>query len=279
MDSWSRPKKHQPTPPPFYLLPDHQKYKYCKTCARVISQRKEAQTDIAYCSSKCRAHKPRQADREIEHIFIDLLNGDLEDEQPDGKKKAESAKKKKGDPRILVDCDMVERIMFEREADPEKTFGRKKNRASRVLKETEVEEQPRSRRFESPPLRVEENEDPKSLKEEEDAAQLATLSIRSGTRQRLPQNVSEVNGGIGGEKGLKERIVEDDDMLAKRREGQKKAEQREQVRCAARRLVAFGYVNEEQKDEQRVFCEAVMKGEVVEASFAKGVWGIRWREA
>jgi hypothetical protein len=30
-------------------------------------------------------------------------------------------------------------------------------------------------------------------------------------------------------------------------------------------------------DEKRK-CEAVMKGAVVEASFAKGEWGIRWRE-
>lgn len=307
MDSWSRPKKHQPTPPPFYFLPDAQKYKFCKTCGRAISHRKEAQTDIAYCSSKCRAHKPREVDREIEGVFIELLNGrdPTGDEQTDapmnggeereatkrkkgnkGKKESAGGKggRKKGETRILVECEEVEKIMFEREEDPDKTFGRKKNRFSRVLKEPEVEEEaPRSRIFDSPPLYSEDEDEaaaPTILKEGDDAAQLASLSVRSGTRQRLPQYMSEVNGGIGGEKGVKERIVEDEDMLEKRREGQKRAEQRERVRCAARRLVAFGYAGQDEKGdgERRVFCEAVMKGDVVEASFAKGVWGIRWRE-
>ena len=30
--------------------------------------------------------------------------------------------------------------------------------------------------------------------------------------------------------------------------------------------------------ERRKKCEAVMNGQVVEASYAKGEWGIRWRE-
>lgn len=112
-----------------------------------------------------------------------------------------------------------------------------------------------------------------------DADVLARLSIRSGTRIRPSQTVSEVNGGVGGEKGVKERIVENEEMLAKRLEGQRKAEEREQVRCAARRLVAFGYlINQGKENEQRLLCEAVMKGEVVESSFAKGDWGVRWRE-
>ena len=83
-------------------------------------------------------------------------------------------------------------------------------------------------------------------------------------------------------------------MKAKRREGQKRAEEREMVRRAARRGCAFGFmvpegekrdgVGKERSDgkannvEQRRKCEAVMKGSVVEASFAKGEWGIRWRE-
>ena len=105
---------------------------------------------------------------------------------------------------------------------------------------------------------------------------MARLSIRSGTRIRPPQELSEVNGGVGGEKGLKERVEESDEMLKKRREGQKKADQRELVRCAARRGVAFGFVVGE--GEERRMCEAVMQGKVVESSFAKGDWGVRWRE-
>ena len=109
-----------------------------------------------------------------------------------------------------------------------------------------------------------------------DADVIARLSIRSGTRIRPPQGVSEVNGGIGGEKGVKERILETDDMLAKRREGQRKADERELVRCAARRGVAFGFLTG--VGEERRLCEAVMQGKVVESSFAKGEWGVRWRE-
>jgi hypothetical protein len=62
------------------------------------------------------------------------------------------------------------------------------------------------------------------------------------------------------------------------------------VRKAARRGCAFGFIVpqefEEKKSrdatvhtaEQRRKCEAVMKGAVVEASYAKGEWAIRWRE-
>lgn len=129
-------------------------------------------------------------------------------------------------------------------------------------------------------------------------------------RVRPPQSQSEVNGSIGGEKGWAEKIEESPEMLQKRREGQKRADERELVRCAARRLCAFGVVvdklvaGEDAKDkgakgkgkgkgkggvsgddsgggggeEHRKKCEAVMSGNVVEASYAKGEWGIRWRE-
>lgn len=133
-------------------------------------------------------------------------------------------------------------------------------------------------------------------------------------RVRPPQSQSEVNGSIGGEKGWAEKIEESPEMLQKRREGQKRADERELVRCAARRLCAFGVstdglVGEEdvkdkgakpkrkekgrgkrksgifgdsegdgEGEEKRKKCEAIMNGNVVEASYAKGGWGIRWRE-
>ena len=130
-------------------------------------------------------------------------------------------------------------------------------------------------------------------------------------RVRPPQSKSEVNGSIGGEKGWAEKITETPEMLEKRLEGQKRAEERELVRCAARRLCAFGVVVEDLfggedgrdsggkgkgkgkqsvgllredgddgggRQESRKKCEAVMSGNVVEASYAKGEWGIRWRE-
>lgn len=72
--------------------------------------------------------------------------------------------------------------------------------------------------------------------------------------------------------------------------------EREMVRCAARRGVVFGFVVVESTDGKegqspkdqgadeatmeasRRKCEAVMLGKVVEPSFAKGDWSIRWRE-
>ena len=134
-------------------------------------------------------------------------------------------------------------------------------------------------------------------------------------RVRPPQSQSELNGSIGGEKGWAEKIEESPEMLQKRLEGQRRADERELVRCAARRLCAFGIVvdalpgegeqigkgkggkgknkgkekarvgaAEDGDDdggrgqERRKKCEAIMSGNVVEASYAKGDWGIRWRE-
>lgn len=65
--------------------------------------------------------------------------------------------------------------------------------------------------------------------------------------------------------------------------GLKVARQREQVRQAARRGVAFGLrVGLEEGGDGleggRKRVEAVQYGRVVEASFAKGEWGVRWKE-
>lgn len=57
--------------------------------------------------------------------------------------------------------------------------------------------------------------------------------------------------------------------------GMQKAKEREMVRRAARRGVAFGF---EMEGGKRRWVEAVQRGRVVESSFAKGEWGVRWRE-
>lgn len=49
---------------------------------------------------------------------------------------------------------------------------------------------------------------------------------------------------------------------------------REEARRAARRLVNFGWRSQGVEEDRAV--EAVQDGKVVEASFAKGEWGIRW---
>ena len=57
--------------------------------------------------------------------------------------------------------------------------------------------------------------------------------------------------------------------------GMQKAKEREMVRRAARRGVAFGF--EIERGRKRGV-EAVQGARVVESSFAKGEWGVRWKE-
>ena len=63
----------------------------------------------------------------------------------------------------------------------------------------------------------------------------------------------------------------------KRSSGELKALQREQVRRAARRGVVFGF-SKYGGLARWPLCEAVQEGRVVEPSFAKGDFSIRWRE-
>jgi len=246
-------------------------------------------TPAKHCSSRCKSRKPGALDRRIENVFVALLQGE-EIDQADGikaqelqhvedaertgrvkisgKESKKGKKKPKGDSRILVSCTAVENLVFGDRHDPNKTAGRNRDRAQRGV--------PDDAEWKS----VDMTDEPMVESEEDviDGDVLARMSIRSGTRVRPSQDVSEVNGGVGGEKGRAERIEENEEMLQKRIEGQQKAHEREMVRCAARRLVAFGYVLGSGTCEQGRKCEAVMQGKVVESSFAKGDWSIRWRE-
>jgi len=131
---------------------------------------------------------------------------------------------------------------------------------------------------------------------------------------RPSQLETELNfSAMGGERGWAEKLEETDEMREKRLAGERRAREREQVRCAARRLVAFGWtvpVDDDAKDTvakttkkknkkgrrgaddeeeelgkeekaQKTLqkkCEAIMAGVAVEASYAKGPFAIRWRE-
>ncbi|KAF2740067.1 hypothetical protein EJ04DRAFT_482749 [Polyplosphaeria fusca] len=264
MDSWSRPSKSQATPAPYYLLHGCENTPYCHSCGRVISTRKShatktTATPAKYCSSRCRNRRRSDDDLQIEGAFVAFLEG--KEALPPGhtlkkEKKEPGQKKAKGDARILVSCDVVEEFVFGARHDPQNDWGRRKNKPRRGVARDDLGVAPIA-----------------TATEEEqvvDSDVLARLSVRSGTRMRPSQSVSEVNGSVGGEKGKAERIEETDEMLEKRRLGEKKAEEREQVRRAARRGVVFGF-------EGRL-CEAVMQGKVVEPSYAKGNWAIRWRE-
>lgn len=337
MDSWSRPNKHATTPPPLYLTVGDS-VPYCHSCGRVIGERrKHGGSEVKYCSARCRNSKPGITDRKIESVFAALLNGatpeslkedeeDLEAPQEKGstdgkfgkhdkKHKKKGSKIVKGDHRIIVECQTVQDIVFQREKDPEKVYGRRKNRKARFVvekpedwKSVDMVDKPTSaagttatQPGTSLTSEDDNNDDTVSdsdSEEQEDGIVLENAhrpnassaptdpneeslpdSVEYGYgsgKVRPPQNQNDVNGSVGGEKGWAERIEETEDMKLKRREGQRRADEREMVRKAARRGCAFGFTVEGEEDKRK--CEAVMKGTVVEASFAKGEWGVRWRE-
>lgn len=320
MDSWSRPSKSQATPAPLYLT--HPDTHYCHTCGRIIGDRKSTRNkeqEVKYCSARCRSHKPRAIDRKIESVFTALLDGaSLESlknsendaqgsggavqdahEKSSGKsghgKKGEKGKKHvKGDPRLIIECGTVEELVFQREKDPLKVHGRRKNRAARGVVENEEDwrsvdmvddpapavSHPVDHSRSSDKNRGSDSNSDDGLADggvalnEQDGGDMKPLYGYGGGKVRPPQAESDINGSVGGEKGWAERIHETPEMLAKRKGGERRAEEKEMVKRAARRLVAFGVGDGE--DNRK--CEAVMKGVVVESSFAKGEWGIRWRE-
>lgn len=347
MDSWSRPNKHATTPPPLYLTVGDA-VPYCHSCGRVISDRRKTagNTEVKYCSARCRNSKPGPVDRKIEATFATLLDGatieqvkaqiagdsgkndadkDHAEEKEAKKHKKKNSKSMKGDHRPIIECQVVEEIVFQREKDPEKVYGRRKNRRARFV--VEKPEDWKSVDMVDDPAPPNSNGQAESLSSSEsfsdaddpddeggvvlenakrgevDGKELpdAVEYGYGGGKVRPPQAQNDVNGSVGGEKGWAERIEETDDMKAKRREGQRRADEREMVRKAARRGCAFGFlvdVEPEEEDvkgkkggkgkaskevepksgQERKKCEAVMKGVVVESSFAKGEWGIRWRE-
>ncbi|GAB7350958.1 hypothetical protein MBLNU459_g1459t3 [Dothideomycetes sp. NU459] len=335
MDWGSRPKKSAATPPPLYLVHGSDKVPYCHTCGRVIGSRKSqsaksSSSEVKYCSERCKRHKLRPQDHRIEAAFAALLHGldaaavlagdkDRVDDVPacdESAQRTQGSKgersqtgkgektqggrgkksKAKGDPRIVVTCDEVEELVFGSRADPEKVFGRKKNRARRGVPDGEVWKSVDMEGSDTDPGSVS-----SVISASLDEGGVAVGSATAGSdaegsvstavpesvalRIRPPQSQSSVNGSIGGEKGWAERIEETPEMLQKRREGQRKAEEREMVRSAARRAVVFGLqviVSGETGDSRngggKRLCEALMNGTVVEPSYAKGNWAIRWRE-
>ena len=154
---------------------------------------------VKYCSDKCRGRKANRVDKQIESLILALLNG----ESSSGiEQTAAVSRRKKGDSRVVISCDEVERLYF--------------------------------------------------------GIQFAKQESEAGALD--PQQA-----------------------------GQLRAEQRERVRRAARRAVVFGLsATHNQSSEMRSeadsehhhvrMCEAVVDGAVVEPSFAKGDWCLRYRD-
>ena len=190
---------------------------------------------------------------------------------------------------MIVTMDEVEEAIFGSRFDPEKVHGRRKNRKARAIGPKTDEW--RSVDMDSP--------SDSSSHDEEDGGG-TSIRDKPGPTVRPPQTQSEVNFSVGGERGRAEKIEESTADTEKRLEGQKKAEEREMVRRAARRAIVFGIIETEDsppplkppskkekaktndapadQEPRRRKCEALMQGALVEPSFAKGNWSIRWRE-
>lgn len=262
-------------------------------------------SEIKYCSDRCRSRKPGALDRKIEKTIASLLNDEV-DSGIDNT--AARSKVAKGDPRLIVTMDEIEEVVFGSRFDPEKVFGRRKNRKSRAIPLKNGEWKSVDMESDSEPADEEsEAEQAHFLTGEETDGSVASVpslpSVDGGVRIRPPQEESEINFAAGGgERGKHEKIEESADDLGKRRQGAKRAEEREMVRRAARRIIIFGvevpkresyekkptkgkskskHVEADVEDvattEMRK-AEAMMAGMVVEPSFAKGNWAVRWRD-
>jgi hypothetical protein len=288
MDSWSRPSANSKIPPPLYL--SGQDVPYCQTCGRAMLSKRPAKAQnntVKYCSDRCRSRKPGPLDRRIEKTIVALLNGE---DDSGVEKTAALSRRVKGDPRNVVTCDEIEEIIFGSRFDPEKVYGRRKNRKSRAIG--------LDKEWKSVDM---EDDEPEAKFQHDNPDTIDSMHIRP------PQDQADVNFSIGGERSRGEKIEASAEDVEKRREGDRRAEEREMVRRAARRLIVFGSAADAQAGDQSTIAEsgskasrktksskstespaseathvrkaeALMNGTVVEPSFAKGNWSIRWRE-
>lgn len=129
MDSWSRASKHAASPPPLYLLSGVQSTLYCHTphgCTGPHRSNTKASvtSPVKYCSalSETQTGKIRLSNRK--HICL-VTQGVRP--SPSVYINAEEGKEIKGNLRILVSC-TIEAAVFGDPHDPEKNFGRKRNK-------------------------------------------------------------------------------------------------------------------------------------------------------
>ncbi|RKF54678.1 hypothetical protein OnM2_095030 [Erysiphe neolycopersici] len=273
----TRPSKRDKYPPPFYLTASSSKLIYCHTCGRIITSRKchiSTSAPVKYCSDRCRRCKPGPIDRQIEDAFISLLQGnkeiyiekyDVKEESKNeidieiGLKKSGKRHQKKGEHRTIVWCSEIQALVF----------GHQFNQTKRKNSEFSVTQ----------------------------------IDMENWKSDEMENKNIEPNP-----------IRDDLSEVEKSEQGRQRAKEREMVRRAARRGVVFGFtiknetarthekgkkftkakrdtgicdkskndegVTRDESEEIVGMCEAVMTSDaiVVEPSFAKGDWGIRWRE-
>lgn len=262
---------------------------------------KKQNNEIKYCSERCRSRKPGPKDRKIEAAIASLLN-----DEPDSGIEKTGAKGRvvKGDPRLIITCDEIEETVFGSRFDPEKVYGRRRNRKTRAIGDPNAPW--KSVDMESGDENA--SDDGSEAPGSSDGGGIPLVDNFNINHVRPAQQQSEINFSAGGgERSRAEKIEETQEDLEKRRQGAKRAEEREMVRRAARRSIVFGVAVQKREpapqkggkpkakgkrgagpvDEGEAEvslteirkAEALMSGGmVVEPSFAKGNWSLRWRE-
>lgn len=210
---------------------------------------------MKYCSHSCRKQKPGALDKQIEDAFVSLLNSDVKFKYSSSAPVAqEKPAKVNGDSRTLVPCKYVEHLVF---GDPEASLPENKSDHDEAEAGSCERDHLRDSYTTPEPANAPRGKAP------EDSCGRLTYSSKRGSREGKPQSITMPHS----EKAL---------------HGQKLARQREMVRRAARRGCVFGFRETRQDDPDEPVllrkCEAVLNGRVVEPSFAKGEWSIRWRE-
>jgi hypothetical protein len=79
-------------------------------------------TDKKYCSSRCKSSKPNALDHSIEGAFVALLQGKKKWEDRDLVGLGVRSAALKGDPRVVVDCGVVEKLVFGARGEGEGEF-------------------------------------------------------------------------------------------------------------------------------------------------------------
>ncbi|KAK3708394.1 hypothetical protein LTR37_011490 [Vermiconidia calcicola] len=256
------------------------------TGSRKAAGKKGSGNVVKYCSDRCRGRKPGAVDRQIESTFVALLNG--EDERAIKKPAV------KGDPRILVTCDEVEQLTFGGSILTKRRNRRQKNRDLRRGLDEGDEWKSVDMVDEGDGSTSDDDDQSDTADHDQVPDQQGGVSLTSDNNEHSTNNSNDAN---------QQSSVESTRIASKQRQdGQDEAEKREMVRRAARRGVVFGFTvpndtvqtskpsrskkrkpkeeeaEEDPPAERKKFCEAIMRGSVVEPSYAKGNWAIRWRE-
>ncbi len=188
----------------------------------------------------------------------------------------------------MVTCDEIEDIVFGESRRQEKTRSSTEHHHGTTLGEETGEENIHER-----------------VSEDSDAPSNTSTREDTSHRTGAPLVSAAADDHVDGDLSSVEHETDGSTESRTRQAGQRRADQREMVRKAARRGVVFGFVQDpaanalpettrtkggkraRQKDQHDVGddagpyrrkCEAVMNGAVVEPSYAKGDWAIRWRE-